>query len=1158
MACVAQFWSDKQRLDAKRVLFNDAESFTDMAVRLGDLSLNLARTYRQSGVGDMELWHCKLGHVSAKKLAKIKIPGLTVDKLFKCDSCIRAKIHRNAHPRLLGGSEAHKPGECLHTDHRGPYARSIAGNRYTQLFVDFYSRYRWGFRMTKKTGSYDALKEVIADCRARSGNALRYIKTDGDGVFTSGVFAEICRAEKVIHVRSAPEDHNTNPIIEREQRTVLEATAAAMFQSGAPAGFWGECENHVIFTMNNTPSRTVTTIKGEELWSPREVLEGSRRPVRYSYLKAFGTACVCYIPPENRIGVKSPSREKSFSAVIMGYASDMDAYRVWDPKAHKIREVSFAFTITIDGSYPFRDRKAREEWQAEPTSFIGDFSRMAPGEFKKYEFDSEDVKELVDRGEEMSRLLDSAPKSILKPSSAASGGGAEASEANTNSEEEEAMGEADSNDSWQSDDWERTMRKAGDRESERSQEWVVSPEFEGDNQTWVDPYRESSEEKRHEELAMRSPRKLAPHRVETIDLTKEENEDSKHDSDDDGSMSTMLMNDGNLRVESTQLKKFLQQAMESGPASDSLSSGPSVAAVEEPVVIHAESAHPMQTRSKTRVVSADLFDAATMPEKPMSILPPKTLGQAQVSPWWRGYEEAIRLEMEALLQNGTWVEVKTGEVPCNTPVLRTKFVFDDKRDQAGNLIKFKARLVAMGFDQVHGVDYFDTYASVMTTRTFRTMLAMWNYDMDLEMFHWDIKTAFINAPIAEEVYCVLPTGYGKEGHVIRLVKALYGTKQAAYAWQQHLCGILIGCGGVRNPKDECIYMFRNEPDDGGWCMVCTHVDDLFPLCNGPGKRLKDKIKAELEKHMTVEDKGELAWALDTRIQRDRFGGVLKISQEAYIKKLGGDYLAPSRKETATPMVPGFTIDEGDLPKSEEEKKKVSSLPVREVVGKLWWVALISRPDIIFATHYAAKWVNRPSEKLWVLLMRIVAYLDSTSHIGLCYKRGINTGEARLSGYVDASFLGEGSKSRYGFFFQWNGCLVAWISQNTSRLVLSSTEAECNGLVQFGKENMWERELHESLNIYEIRRPTWVSHDNQSAIKLTEGIKVQNKRSKHFGLEFDWLREHVALGEMKLSYCDTDNMLADVLTKALPAGKFAMCRDLIMGFEVLQKHFEKSA
>jgi len=160
--------------------------------------------------------------------------------------------------------------------------------------------------------------------------------------------------------------------------------------------------------------------------------------------------------------------------------------------------------------------------------------------------------------------------------------------------------------------------------------------------------------------------------------------------------------------------------------------------------------------------------------------------------------------------------------------------------------------------------------------------------------------------------------------------------------------------------------------------------------------------------------------------------------------------------------------------------------------------------------------------------------------------------------VDASFLGEGSKSRYGFFFQWNGCLVAWISQNTSRLVLSSTEAECNGLVQFGKENMWERELHESLNIYEIRRPTWVSHDNQSAIKLTEGIKVQNKRSKHFGLEFDWLREHVALGEMKLSYCDTDNMLADVLTKALPAGKFAMCRDLIMGFEVLQKHFEKSA
>ena len=136
-------------------------------------------------------------------------------------------------------------------------------------------------------------------------------------------------------------------------------------------------------------------------------------------------------------------------------------------------------------------------------------------------------------------------------------------------------------------------------------------------------------------------------------------------------MSTMLMNDGNLRVESTQLKKFLQQAMESGPASGSLSSGPSVAAVEEPVVIPSESASYADQIEDSccvgRFVRCGYYARKTNVD-----LTTKNIG---ASAGVAIYEEAIRLEMEALLQNGTWVEVKTGEVPCNTPVLRTKFVF---------------------------------------------------------------------------------------------------------------------------------------------------------------------------------------------------------------------------------------------------------------------------------------------------------------------------------------------------------------------------------------------------------------------------------------------------------------------------------------------------
>ena len=121
---------------------------------------------------------------------------------------------------------------------------------------------------------------------------------------------------------------------------------------------------------------------------------------------------------------------------------------------------------------------------------------------------------------------------------------------------------------------------------------------------------------------------------------------------------------------------------------------------------------------------------------------------------------------------------------------------------------------------------------------------------------------------------------------------------------------------------------------------------------------------------------------------------------------------------------------------------------------------------------------------------------------------------------------------------------------------SSTEAECHGIVHVGKENIWERELHLILGILSTDEPTIVLQDNKSAISLTQGIKVQNKRSKHFGLEFDCVREYVQRGEMKLEYCETENLPADMLTKALPGPKFVRFRDEVMGGPQLQTFFKR--
>ena len=152
----------------------------------------------------------------------------------------------------------------------------------------------------------------------------------------------------------------------------------------------------------------------------------------------------------------------------------------------------------------------------------------------------------------------------------------------------------------------------------------------------------------------------------------------------------------------------------------------------------------------------------------------------------------------------------------------------------------------------------------MITKSFRTLLVLWNLDPTLSMEHWDIKQAFVNAPLDETIYVHPVPGFSDgEGQVLKLKKALYGTKQAAHAWQKFLKKILFGLGGVPHLKDECVFIFR-DTGTGGWVYLSTHVDDLFPLFNEAGKVIRDKIFSALAKEVTVEEKGCVNWALSTK------------------------------------------------------------------------------------------------------------------------------------------------------------------------------------------------------------------------------------------------------------------------------------------------------
>jgi hypothetical protein len=885
--------------------------------------------------------------------------------------------------------------------------------------------------MAKKTGHYTATPTVIADARAASGRKLQFFQSDGEGVFASKETEEMLMTEKVRHLWGAPYDSNTNPFVERARRTVFEGTCTSLLRSGAPSNFWGEAENHKIFTINVLPAFKDPDTEGLFL-SRKNLLEGNKRKFNLEHLMAFGTAATCYVPVKGRKDGKSPSQRRFFRGAIVGYAENTPAYRVWDLAAKTIRTVSYNFTITHEGFYPFKDKTNwTPDFKTLPVSFFPTEDGILDAEeWAAFGFDEEDATEVLSR---IPVVPTSRTDSVWTPGV--------------------------------------TVHEDPDP--------VPVDEKHMDTEPVVVVHTPALPDASHGyDLRERRPLPPEPPRYRIA------------------------------------------------PTSNFMRVDP----------------------------LADKLLPSAPEDKPVCVPPPKTLREAMLSPWWPQYKEAAKVEIEGHEKNGTWELVPISDVPKGRNILRGKFVFDDKRGENGKIVRYKARFVAMGFTQKYGVDYSETFAAVVISKSFRMMLVILNEDPTYEMEHWDVKMAFTKASVEEELYMHQPEGFEKKQdqkclYVCRLRKALYGLKQSARNWQQLVRDIFHESGFVCFLTDPCLF-FTKRGD--AWCLVAVHVDDIFPLYNQSGKLLRDEIFSNFQKYVEIDSLGAISWALKTHIQRDRQKGIIKISQDLFATEFLDSKGVKASAAVSTPTVtsgPDLVMEDSDV--LDEELKDFN---FQSEIGSLWWLANISRPDIFYAVHRCSKWQNKPSRKLWRWLLQIKRYLVGTISLGIIYQRSTNT-TPLLSGFVDAAFAAEdGSRSRLGWFYMFKGNLISWTSENPKRIMTSSTEVECRGLSQFAKENLWQRQLQLELGLYELQGPTTIYEDNTASITMSLNPGVPHKRSKHFGIEWAMFKEAVELGEVLPVYIKTEEQPADMLTKPLAVKKFEFFRDRVMGDAKLQLHF----
>ena len=495
---------------------------------------------------------------------------------------------------------------------------------------------------------------------------------------------------------------------------------------------------------------------------------------------------------------------------------------------------------------------------------------------------------------------------------------------------------------------------------------------------------------------------------------------------------------------------------------------------------------------------------------------PKKVEDALEDPDW---VIAMQDELNQFERQKVWKLVPR---PKGKSVIGTKWVFRNKLDEDGIVTRNKARLVAKGYSQEEGIDYDETYAPVARLEAIRMFLAFAAHS-NYKVYQMDVKSAFLNGELEEEVYVEQTPGFEDSklaDYVYFLFKALYGLKQAPRTWYDTLSEFLIENGFTRGVIDKTLFYKKHKND---LILVQVYVDDIIfgstndDLC----KRFAKLMQSRYEMSMM----GELSFFLGLQVNQRKDG--IFICQSKYIRDLLKKYHLEDSSPAKTPMPTATKLDK------DETGKKVDITGYRGMIGSLLYLTA-SRPDIMFATCLCARFQSDPRESHLIAVKRIFRYLKGTPNLGIWYPK--DTG-FDLIGYTDSDYAGckIDRKSTSGSCQFLGRRLVSWYSKKQHSVSTSTAEAEYIAAGSCCAQILWIRNQLRDYGLLLSKIPIFC--DNTSAIAISNN-PVQHSRTKHIDIRYHFIREHVMIGTVELHFVPTEEQIADIFTKPLDESTFS--------------------
>ncbi|GJR99164.1 putative ribonuclease H-like domain-containing protein [Tanacetum coccineum] len=924
---------DFKLLNESQVLLKDLRQNNMYSFNLKNVvpSGGLTCLFAKAIIDESNLWHRRLGHVNFKTMNKLVrgnlVRGLP-SKLFEndhtCVACQKGKQHKASCKTKLVSSIS-QPLQMLHMDLFGPtFVKSLNKKMYCLVVTDDFSRFSWVFFLASKDETSGILKTFITGIENQINHKVKIIRCDNGTEFKNSEMNQFCEMKGIKREFSVARTPQQNGVAERKNRTLIEAARTMLADSLLPTTFWAEAINTACYVQN----RVLITKPHNK--TPYELLIG--RSPNLDFMRPFG----CPVTILNTLDHLGKFEGKADEGFLVGYSVNSKAFRVFNTRTKKVEEnlhIKFLENKpNVAGSGP--------EWLFDIDSLTKsmNYEPVSAGNQTNDDAGIETNVNAVQTGQEKA----SNHEYILLPFLTSDSQGPKSSDdefvddAGKKNDAQYPAKDGDKN-GHEKDvrDQEEALRKQFDQETERL---VGQGEATITNSTnrlnTVSPSVSAAGQSFDNNDLPTDP--LMPDLEDSTGIFR-----GAYDDEDVGAEADLNNLETTMNVSpipTTRIHKDHPKDQIIGDINSAIQTRRMINFSEENAMVSYIS---KQRRTNHKDYQNCLFAYF------LSQIEPKKVIQALTDPSWI---EAMQEELLQFKLQKVWTLV---DLPKGKRAIGTKWVYRNKKDERGIVVRNKARLVAQGYTQEERIDYDEVFAPVARIEAIRLFLAYALF-MGFIVYQMDMKSAFLYGTIKEVVYVCQPPGFEDPqflDKVYKVEKDLFGLHQAPRAWYETLSTYLIKNGFKRGTIDKTLFI---KKDKGDILLVHVYVDDI--IFGSTKKSLCVEFEQMMHKRFQMSSMGELTFFLGLQVQQKHDG--IFISQDKYVVDILKKFDFITVKTASTPMEPNKALVK------DEEADSVDVHLYRSMIGSLMYLTA-SRPDITFAVCACARYLKgQPKLGLW--------------------------------------------------------------------------------------------------------------------------------------------------------------------------------------------------